>query len=164
MISVALYLSAVVAVNLAYLHIPFVLLPWVGPWSVGSILVGAVFIARDYAQRDVGGRRVLVAMSVGIAMTASMSPGLALASGGAFAASEGLEALIFGVTRRPFRERVVWSATPSVVLDSLVFLLLAPFPFSWALFLAQIVSKLLAVLVFIPMSRPRPLVRVELAP
>ena len=73
----------------------------------------------------------------------------------AFAASEGLEWLIFTVTRRPFRERVVVSAVPSVVLDSAVFLALAPFPFSWALFLAQIASKLVAVLVFIPLSRPR---------
>lgn len=155
MISVTLYLGSLVLVNLAYLQ------PWtwhtfpvVGAWSAGSILVGAVFVARDYAQRNVGGRKVLYAMAAGIAITAAMSGRLALASGLAFAVSEGFEAVIFTVTRRPFRERVVRSAVPSVVLDSAVFLLVAGF-FTPALFLAQVISKLVAILVFIPATAPR---------
>lgn len=155
MTATLLYLASLVLVNVAYLT------PWtwftfpvVGAWSAGSILVGAVFVARDYAQRRTG-HWVGVAMVVGIAITAAMSRELAVASGCAFAASEGLEWVIFTVTRRPFRERVVISAVPSVVLDSLVFLALAPFPFSMALFLAQVASKLIAVLVFIPATAPR---------
>jgi queuosine precursor transporter len=137
------YLAAVVAVNASFILVrPLVLGNVV--LTVGSLLVGGVLVLRDCAQRAQG-HRVLWAMGAGIAITALMSPALALASGGAFAASEGVEWLLFTVTRKPFRERVALSASCALVVDSAAFLLLAGF-WGWGSFLAMCASKGLALL------------------
>lgn len=153
MIWTAAYLASVVAVNWSFLHVPMI---HVGPvaWSIGSVIVGGVFVLRDCAQRSVG-HRVLAAMAAGLIITAWMSPALALASGGAFAAGETAEWVLFTVTGRPFRERVLLSASVATVIDTLAFLLLAGF-FTPANFAVMVASKLVALLV-VPML-PDPMV------
>jgi uncharacterized PurR-regulated membrane protein YhhQ (DUF165 family) len=148
MIWVAAYLVGVVLVNASFVLVPpLVLGNGAVVLTVGSFLVGGVLVLRDCAQRAQG-HRVLVAMVVGIGITALMSPALALASGGAFAASEGVEWLLFTFTGKPFRERVLLSAGAALVVDSAAFLLLAGF-WGWPNFAAMCASKALA-LVLIP--------------
>ena len=136
------YLASVVALNAAFIWIPMIRLPWGDFWSVGTLGVGAVYILRDVVQRQVG-HRVLALMALGIVVTALMSPALALASGVAFACGEGIEWLIFTVTKKSFRQRVLWSAVPAVVVDTALFLTLAGF-FTWTNFGFEIATKMLA--------------------
>ena len=122
MIPVFIYVGLMILVNWMYGALPMVMTPW-GPWSWGSLVVGAVFIARDYAQRAVGARWVLLPMAIGLALSCWAAPRqIVLWSGLAFAASEGLEWLIFTVTKKPFRERVLLSVGVAVPVDSLIFL------------------------------------------
>jgi uncharacterized PurR-regulated membrane protein YhhQ (DUF165 family) len=121
-IPVFLYVGLMILVNWMYGALPMVTTPW-GPWSWGSLVVGAVFIARDYAQRAVGARWVLLPMAVGLALSCWAAPReIVLWSGLAFAASEGVEWLIFTLTRKPFRERVLLSVGVAVPIDSAIFL------------------------------------------
>jgi uncharacterized PurR-regulated membrane protein YhhQ (DUF165 family) len=142
MISPIAYLLSIVAINWGFVHIPMIRLPWGDFWSVGTLGIGFVYVLRDLSQRRLGGK-VIWLMAAGIAITALMSPTLAVASGAAFAIGEGIEMVIFTVSGRPFRQRVLWSALPAVVADTFVFLLLAGF-FTWSNCLFEILTKMLA--------------------
>jgi uncharacterized PurR-regulated membrane protein YhhQ (DUF165 family) len=136
------YLASIAAINWGFVHIPMIMLPWGDMWSVGTLGIGVVYILRDCAQRAIG-HRVLWFMGAGILITAAMSPQLAFASGAAFSIGEVVEWVIFSVTKRPFRQRVLWSALPAVVADTFAFLLLAGF-FTWSNCAFEIVTKCLA--------------------
>jgi uncharacterized PurR-regulated membrane protein YhhQ (DUF165 family) len=137
-----LYLGSVILINALFLLVPPFHTPW-GMASLGAFGIGGVYIARDCVQRVHGPKLALILMGLGIAITAIMSPKLALASGSAFAVGEGIEFIIFSSTGRPFRERVAWSAPPGVLADTAVFLLIAGF-FSWPNFFFESLSKALA--------------------
>lgn len=128
-----LYISLIVAVNVAFAHVPLITLPGGEQWPPVSLLVGFVFVVRDYAQRHVG-HRILWAMLVGCVISWFMaSPGLALASAAAFAVGETVDWVIFTITKRPFAQRILLSSAVATPLDSLVFLslvgLFTPFTF-----------------------------------
>jgi queuosine precursor transporter len=142
--SVAIYIGLMVLVNWMFVHVPMVSTPW-GPWSWGSLVVGAVFVSRDYAQRSVG-HWVLAAMAIGLALSYwAADPHIALASAAAFLASEGAEWVVYTITRRPFRERVLVSVAVAVPIDSAVFLL-GIHGMSTAQFLVMSASKVVALL------------------
>ena len=145
MIPVFVYVGLMILVNWMFVHVPMVTTPW-GPWSWGSLVVGAVFIARDYAQRAVGPRWVLVPMAIGLALSCWAAwpvVAVVIASGVAFATSEGVEWLIFTITRKPFRERVLLSVAVAVPVDSLIFLA-GINGLSTAQFVVMCLSKLVA--------------------
>jgi uncharacterized PurR-regulated membrane protein YhhQ (DUF165 family) len=141
MIWTAAYVASVVLVNALFLAFPpfpvgGVMLSW------GSFVVGGTFILRDFAQREIG-HRVLWATLAGTLVTAAMSPGLAVASGVAFAVSELLDWAVFSRWPGSFRSRVVASNLIGCPADSALFMALAGF-FSWGGVLAMTGSKLLA--------------------
>lgn len=139
MISTITYLAAVVAVNVAFSHAPE--LNWL--WS---ILVGAIFVARDFCQRSIG-HWALLPMAAGIGLSWWLAdPFVAMASAAAFACSETVDWLVFTVTKRPLRDRVLWSCAAAAPIDSAVFLLLAGF-WGWTAFGLQVASKMLAALI-----------------
>lgn len=138
---VAAYIWSVVLVNAMFVvlspfHIGGAVLTW------GTFIVGATFILRDFAQREVG-HRVLWATLAGTAITALMSPGLALASGVAFLASELADWAVFSRWHGSFRSRVVASSLVGAPLDSAVFLAMAGF-LSWPSVAVMTASKLVA--------------------
>lgn len=139
MVSIVVYVATVLAVNVAFAHWPE--FAWL--WSFG---VGGVFVARDFCQRSIG-HWALLPMVAGIGLSWWLAdPFVALASAAAFAVSESIDWLVFTVTRRPLRDRVLWSCCAAAPADSVVFLAmigaLAPGPL-----LAQIGSKVVAGLV-----------------
>src|SRR5699024_10283807 len=69
------------------------------------------------------------------------APGIAVASAAAFAVGEVIEWLIFTVTKRPFRDRVMLSVCCSVPFDSAIFLLMAGF-FTGGALIAMSLSKM----------------------
>ena len=132
----ALYISAVVAVNVGFSHSP----QYDGFWSV---LVGCVLVLRDAAQRA-WGHGVLALMLVGAGLSYALgNPAVALASAAAFAISESVDWIVYTTTQRPFAERVWRSVLASAPVDTAAFLHLAQL-WSWPLFSIGVASKVLA--------------------
>ena len=145
------YIAAIVVANYGF----SVIEPW---FVLGAVLppmtflVGAVFVLRDYAQRDLG-HWVVVPMLAGVALSYVMAdPFIALASGAAFAISEGVDWLVYTRTKRPLKDRILISSCISVPVDSAVFLVLAGF-FSWIGLAVMVASKMVAALIVWGMLR-----------
>lgn len=118
-----IYVLSIVSINLAFSYIPSVELGDGTIWSVGSIIAGCVFIFRDYAQREVGHRRILVLMAAaGVISYLMADPYVALASALAFLVSEVADWLVYTLKRGTFKSKVVTSGLVSVPLDTIVFL------------------------------------------
>ena len=150
----ALYVGTVVLLNVAFEIVPIVETP-IGPWPPAALLAGVVFIVRDFAQRA-HGHWVLVAMLLGGAISyVAASPAIAVASVVAFAASEGLDWLVYTVLkRRTFGQRVVASSLLSTPLDSVIFLGMIGF-LSPVSFVLMTLSKLVGLIIvpFVPDRR-----------
>jgi queuosine precursor transporter len=106
----------------------------------GVLFAGAAFTFRDLAQDRLGNWWTIAAVLVGAALSALLSPQLALASGTAFLVSELADFAVYTpLRRRNFLAAVALSNTVGVVVDSALFLWLA---FGSLDFLAgQIVGK-----------------------
>lgn len=137
---------------------------WPGLYAPsGVIWAGAAFFARDQLHEAGGRRWVLGGIVLGAALSALLSPALALASGVAFAVSELADYAVYSPLRARSRPwAVLLSGLAGGVVDSAVFLWLAFGSFD---FLAgQVVGKwlvtaLCAGIVAVAMRRegtPRP--------
>lgn len=141
-IALALFLGAIVAAN--YVTARYGLIP-VGfglVTTAGTYFAGVTFIARDAIQDTAGPRWVIGGIIAGAALSAFVSPSLAVASGVAFLCSESADFAIY----TPLRERgYVRAAIASNVVgsfvDTVVFLWLAGFPL-WSSVPGQMVAKL----------------------
>lgn len=108
----------------------------------GVYVVGAAFLLRDVIQRTIGKAPVLGGIAVGAALSALVSPALAVASGTAFVASELTDFSIYtALQKRTFIGAVALSGVIGSVIDSYLFLRLA-FG-SEAFFAGQMVGKTL---------------------
>jgi queuosine precursor transporter len=88
----------------------------------GLLLVGAVFVMRDYAQRAVGNWVIALTLIAAVLTYFAVDHVVALASGTAFVVSESIDWLIFKITRRPMKDRIVISSAVAVPFDGLIFL------------------------------------------
>lgn len=137
-----LYFGAVVAANLGFTYVPMIPLPFGEMFAPMSLLVGFVFVLRDFAQRQIGHH---VAWYMGAGVIASYvlaDPFVAFASAVAFAISEIADWLIFTVTKKPLRDRIIFSSLISTPIDSAVFMLMLGF-FSWYGLAVMVASKML---------------------
>ena len=119
----------------------------------GVVTVGAALVLRDVVQRYLGAAWGLAAIVVGAALSMRIAPAsLVLASGAAFLLSELADFAVYTpLQRRGLVRAVVASSFAGLVVDSLVFLLLA---FGSLEFLpGQVVGKAWAVLLSIPLIR-----------
>jgi queuosine precursor transporter len=124
----------------------------------GVYFAGLAFTLRDLTQEALGRAWTLGAIVLGAALSALVSPQLALASGAAFLLSETADLLVYTpLRRRHFLGAVALSNTVGLVVDSALFLALA---FGSLTFLpGQVVGKLwttgLAVVVLWAVRRGR---------
>ena len=119
----------------------------------GVLTVGAALVLRDVVQRCLGLRFGLLAVALGTILSALVAPAsLVLASGTAFALSELADCAVYTpLQQRRLVTAVVASSVVGLVVDSVVFLLLA---FGSLEFLpGQIIGKVWAVLFAIPLVR-----------
>ena len=124
MVFAFLYVASIVLVNWAFSVVPALHLPGGELWSPVALIVGFTFVLRDFAQRSIG-HLVLPAMLVGGAISWIMAtPQIAFASMAAFLMGEGLDWVIYSVTKRPFSQRILYSSLVGAPIDSLVFLFL----------------------------------------
>ena len=111
-----IYVVSIVAVNWL-----FTVIPPIGIWQPTSVIVGLTFIFRDMAQRKIG-HWVLPVMLVGGAISYVMAdPFVAIASVSAFLISEGVDWMVYTFTKRPLRDRILWSSAVGTPIDSIVF-------------------------------------------
>ncbi len=137
---VATYVAAIVLVNWLFDVLPMVETP-LGAWPPASIVVGFVLVLRDLAQREVGHYVLIAMLFAGVITYVMVDPFIALVSVSAFLISETADWLVYTVTRRPLRDRILASSAVSSPLDSVVFLGLIGF-LSPASFILQSLSKL----------------------
>lgn len=117
-----LYLLAIVAINIGFEHVHPIALPGGDLWPPMSLAVGTIFVLRDFAQREIG-HRVLLVMLVGAAISYVMaSPALAVASLLAYLVSELTDWAVFTFTGWSLRKRVLVSSAIAAPVDSAVFL------------------------------------------
>ena len=136
---VAAYVAAIVLVNWLFEALPIVETP-LGAWPPASVVVGFVLILRDLAQRDVGHFVLIAMLAAGLITYVMVDPFIAFASVAAFLVSETADWLVYTLTRRPLRDRILASSAISSPLDSVVFLGLVGF-LSPASFILQSLSK-----------------------
>ena len=138
-----IYIATVVLINMAFTYIQPVVLFDGTIWSVGSILAGLVFVVRDYAQREVGHKFVLLLMIVAAALSYLMAdPFVAMASLTAFAISELSDYLVFTFKKGNFKQKVIWSSVVGVPIDTIVFLTIIS-SLSWFSFVVMCISKMI---------------------
>jgi hypothetical protein len=87
-----------------------------------TMLTGMVFVVRDFVQREMG-HRVLILMALAIAWSFYYSwPVIALASATAFAISEGVDWVLFTFTKYRLSTRILLSSAAATPIDTTVFL------------------------------------------
>lgn len=125
-ITCALYISTVFAANWAITTFGFVPVGFGLLAPAGVYFAGLAFTLRDLTHETLGRGAVLVAILIGAALSALLSPALAIASGVAFLLSELADFAVY----TPLRERnwigaVALSNSVGLVIDSVLFLWLA---------------------------------------
>jgi hypothetical protein len=87
-----------------------------------TILTGLVFVVRDFVQREMG-HRVLLLMALAIGWSFYYSwPVIAIASAAAFAISESVDWAIYTFTRYRLSTRILLSSVVASPVDTTVFL------------------------------------------
>ncbi|QWY83391.1 protein of unknown function DUF165 [Rhizobium phage RHph_X3_2] len=148
----AIYIATILGVNVGFSFVPMIETP-LGLLSPMAVVVGLTFVLRDYAQRYAG-HYVLFGMAIGAILSFLLAdPFVAFASLAAFTVAEGADYLMYTLTKRPFRDRVLLSSLISTPLDTGVFLL-GISGFTWGTFLLMIASKMVAaVIVYISATK-----------
>lgn len=138
------FLAAIVIANWATTRYGLVTV-WPWPWLVapaGTFAAGATFTLRDRIQDDAGRWPVVALILAGAGLSALVSPELALASGAAFLCSEAADAAIYTPLRARSWDAAVWvSGLVGAVVDSVLFLWLAPFPLTTSAVAGMVVGK-----------------------
>lgn len=121
-----LYLGCIVGANWAILTFGLVPVGFGLAAPAGVYFAGLSFTARDLVQEQLGRRWTIGLIGLGAALSALLSPALALASGIAFASSELADLAVYTPLRARSRTAAVaLSNTVGLVIDSALFLFLA---------------------------------------
>lgn len=142
---IVLYMGAILVLNIGFSYVPMVDVGF-GLFSPMAILAGAVFVLRDYAQRA-HGHYVLFGMAGGAALSFLLAdPYVATASVAAFVIAELADYVLYTVTKKPFKDRVLISSLVSTPVDTLVFLFVIS-GLTAGTFGLMVLSKMLAAVV-----------------
>jgi uncharacterized PurR-regulated membrane protein YhhQ (DUF165 family) len=158
MVAAIAYILTIVGANLLIRTVGFIPVGFGLLAPAGVLCVGLSFTLRDLVQEELGKGWTIGCILIGAALSALLSPALALASGGAFLASELADLAVYTpLRRRNWLAAVALSNTVGLVVDSALFLWLA---FGSLDFLAgQVVGKgymtILAVAVLYVVRRRR---------
>lgn len=110
--------------------------------TAGTYAAGLALLARDAVQDTLGRQWARLGIAAGAAATLAISPSLAIASAAGFAAAESADMAVYTRLRaHGWGRAALVSGAVGAVVDTAVFLYLAPFPFTWPAFGGQLVSK-----------------------
>lgn len=108
--------------------------------------VGVVYVLRDFAQRELQ-HKVIFAMIIGSILSYGLAgKTIAIASMGAFLIAECIDWGVYTFTRRPLSQRILWSASLSIPVDSSVFLIIIH-QFNWLAMVILSCAKIMGVLI-----------------
>lgn len=140
---IAAHPASIIAAAWAITHVGLVPVGFGLMAPAGVYFVGLTLVLRDLVQRHVGKAVAFALILAGAALSALISPAVAVASGVAFLASESVDFAVFTLLERRGELRaIVASNAVSLAVDSALFLTLA---FGSLAFLpGQIVGKALA--------------------
>lgn len=135
LILAAAFIGSILAAAYAVTHVgtqpfpggPHVLPVWHGIEAPSGVyLVGLTLVLRDLLQRRIGKLSMFGLIVGGAALSALISPAVAVASGVAFLVSESVDYGAFSLTERfGFLRAVLASNAVALVVDSVIFLALA---------------------------------------
>lgn len=110
--------------------------------TAGTYAAGLALLARDAVQDTLGRAWARVGIALGAVITLAFSPSLALASAAAFLTAESVDMAVYTRLRADgWARAALWSGAVGALVDTAVFLALAPFPFAWTAFAGQLVGK-----------------------
>ncbi len=138
------YIILIIVLNKLFVISPlfFLFNEWVSPID---FTVGMVYIFRDFAQREIGRYIVIAMLFAGYLSYILANETVAFASLSAFLIGEFIDWGIFTYTRKPLSQRLLWSATVSVPVDSFIFLYLLG-RVNWLSMTIMIFTKIFGVL------------------
>jgi queuosine precursor transporter len=126
MIWLLMYIATIVGANWAISTFGLVPVGFDLYAPAGVYFVGLAFTFRDLAQERLGRRWIVLAIVVGAALSAYVSPQFALASGLTFLVSEAADFAVYTpLRRRSWLWAIVASNLVGLVIDSAMFLYLA---------------------------------------
>lgn len=118
-----LYTLSIPAVNITLVNAPIYQLANDVFFTPASFVAGLVYVVRDFAQGEIGRKRIFVAMAVAAFITYHLAdPVLALASVAAFALGELTDWMVYTFSKRPMSQRVLISSAIAVPVDIVVVL------------------------------------------
>lgn len=88
----------------------------------GLLLVGAIFVMRDYTQQIIGSWVIPFTLLAAVLTYYFVGEDVGIASGAAFAVSETIDWLVFKLTKRDLKDRILISSLIAVPFDGLIFL------------------------------------------
>ena len=155
----AVFLACIIAANYvttSYGMVP--VLPGVVA-TAGTWFAGLTFVLRDSLQDRAGRRPVVALVIVGAALSAILSPAIALASGVAFLLSELSDLAVYTPLRkRGYVRAAIASNIVGAIVDTVLFLWIAGFPILVALpgqLLVKVLVTMLGVAVVVLIRRTR---------
>ncbi len=142
------YVLLIPFLNWAFSWAPIWELPDGGNWTPFAILPGLVLVFRDFAQREIG-HKVLILLVVGTVLSYFLAPiEIAIASGLAFMVSELVDWTVYTVTKRPLSSRILISSIVAAPIDTTLYLvganMVVPGVLTIGSIIASIASKLAA--------------------
>lgn len=159
--------AALLAAYLASIIIAAALVVYVGPVPVGlglyapagAYMIGCTLAFRDLAQDQLGPKATYTAVLVGTALSAIMSPAVALGAAAAFLVSETVDLVVYTPIRARghLKTAVTVSNMVAILADSAIFLSIAfgSLDYFWGQVWAKTVSTVLVVAVLSWLYRNR---------
>lgn len=142
--ALTVYIAAIVAANWLTTHYGLTPMGFGLTATAGTYAAGLALLLRDAVQDYAGTASVFAGITVGGALTALMSPSLAVASVAAFMLAEVFDWGVYTPLRtRGWARAALLSGIAGAVVDTAVFLWLVPFPFQWPAVWGQLVGKAL---------------------
>ena len=126
MIFFACYIAVIVLANFSLQRFGFLPVGFGLTAPAGVYFAGLAYVCRTAVQETLGRRWGFAAIGIGAALSATITPHFALASGLTFLAAETADALVYtGLRRRGPAPAMVAACLAGDLLDSALFLLLA---------------------------------------
>lgn len=115
------YILMIVFINVGFAYMPMFRI--LGQQtSLMDPIAGIVYLVRDFSQRELS-HKVFIAMAIGALLSYFLAtPTIAIASVSAFVAGEFIDWSIFTFTKKPLKQRLIWSSCLSAPIDSFIFI------------------------------------------